>query len=195
MDEKLDAYRPAPETVAAIKHQLLKAGVQPETIIADEWIAAIIAAQSKWQAQTAEGLVYTAALLGFDSRRGLDDQCYSYIHPETGEVKEYPSHKVAFYAGASLYGKPVNPHNILISKKLLNQCESCGISAHCLKDIRDPRRDLVEKLCNTCITLSDSPTINQHGEQRICRDCTVKSCAHHPQTTNQNEKEARLKLA
>lgn len=182
--EKLDAFFPSAEVTEGVKRQLVNAGIDPNTIPMD-WVVAAIAATHKWQQQTQEGLVHTVNLLGFKFKRGLDDHNYDYENPYSGEIVRVPAHRVYFFAGASMLGRPVSPDSIIISKRETDQCESCGVSAHCLKTIRDPRTDRQERLCNNCISLHDSLTVNQQGEQRICRDCTKTTCFHHPANNRQ----------
>jgi hypothetical protein len=190
MTEKLDPYAPTLERVLGIKRQLLRAGI-PEEQIPMEWLSAIIAATEKWIVTTDEGLSYISELLDFKTRPGDSDKEYALIDNTTQIHHRLKNTQVTFFEGVMVNGRPVpifDPYaqefipplelDILESSK--NKCDGCGIVSHCLKEILEPFSEKLEHLCNYCLTYHEHPRVNDQGGIRICQDCTVKNCQHHP---------------
>lgn len=180
MDSKLDRFFPSPETVAGVKRQLINAGIAPESIPQD-WLAAIIAAQTKWQATTVDGSAFVVNSLGFQWTTGRDEFQYDFHDPNSMDIYKLKSDQVHFFAGAAVNGHPVNPTSIVASKRTTLQCEGCGIVSHCVKTVRDPSRDRLETLCNTCICHHEFSKVQDLGERDLCQRCTSTDCYHHPQ--------------
>lgn len=183
MDEKLDEFLPSLETLSGVRRQLISAGIKAEDIN-EEWLVTVVAAMSKWMTRTTDGLEFVVASLGFQRRMGDDDKIYRYIEPTTQNVYEIPPNQVRFFAGAALKGFPINPIDLEVSERRTEQCEGCGIVAHCLKEVRDPISDRLERLCNNCLWQSDNWRIKDHGDPMICQECTVLGCHHHPRKQN-----------
>jgi hypothetical protein len=177
--EKLDRFLPSLETTTSIKRQLINAGIDPDAI-PEDWLVAIVAAMTKWQCQTQDGLKFVVNMLGFQWRKGLDDHVYEYDDHNTGVTHRIPPDKIYFFAGAAVAGNPVNPADITVSKPEHLQCEGCGISAHCVKEVWDASRGRSERLCNTCAVMSENPVVKQGGCPKKCDDCTKVCCYHHP---------------
>lgn len=178
MDEKLDRFRPSLEVLLSVKRQIINAGVDPDSIPMD-WLDVAVAAMTRWVTQTPEGMRHIVNCLQFQWKPGLDDHHYEYASPN-GEVFDIPPSKIHFFMGAAIAGNPVNPASLTITKREGSNCEGCGITSHCVKDVRNPVTDRIERLCNTCLFMSDNTHIARSGDPLVCRDCTKKDCAHHP---------------
>lgn len=178
-DGKLDAFRPSLETLSGIRRQLVDAGIPTEQI-PEDWLIAITAAMTKWISRDRHGMAFVVNALGFRWKTGDDDKIYRYIEPTTQNVYEIDPKQVHFFAGAAVRGVPTDPTNVEITERITEQCDGCGISAHCLTDIRDPVSDRIERLCNNCRTLSDNPRVRDKGDPMVCEECTVRDCYHHP---------------
>jgi len=181
VDNKLDRFFPSPDTVAGVKRQLLNAGIPAESIPHD-WLVAIIAAQTKWQCSTADGMAFVVNSLGFQWTCGKDEYQYDFHDPNSMDIYKLKSNQVHFFAGAAVNGCPVHPQSIAISKRATAQCEGCGIVSHCTKTIRDPSKDRMETLCNVCICHHEYSKVQDLGERDLCRRCTASDCYHHPQS-------------
>ena len=178
-DGKLDRFRPSLETLSGVRRQLVEAGIPPEQI-PEDWLYTIVAAMTKWSTTSRDGLAFMVNSLGFNWKTGDDDKVYNYIEPNSQQVHEIPPKDVHFFSGASVKGFPVNPNDIEVSSRNLEQCEGCGVTAHCLIDVRDPVSDRIERLCNNCRLLSDNLSINGTGDPSTCNECTMRSCYHNP---------------
>lgn len=177
---KLDKFLPNPDVVAGVKRQLIEAGVHPDSVPQD-WLIATIAAMTKWQCQTAEGAAHVVNSLGFQWSTGKDEFQYDYHHTD-GSIHRLKPNQIHFFAGAAINGKPVHPRCIVASKKQTAQCDGCGATTHCVKTVRDPSRDRLETLCNTCLTSHEISKVREHGRGDMCRRCTTVDCYHHPQS-------------
>jgi hypothetical protein len=178
MEQKLDVFRPSPEVLMAVKRQIMNAGVDPDSIPM-EWLDVMIAAMTKWITQTQDGTKYAVNWLQFQWKAGMDDHEYDYVVPG-GAVMRIPANKVHFFMGAAISGNAVNPAHLVITKKESFQCEGCGIGAHCVKDAHNPERRNSERLCNTCLYMSDNIHLKRQGDPVICRECSKSDCSHHP---------------
>lgn len=177
--EKLDSFIPDADAIAGIKRQLVNAGIEPEAIPID-WLVAIVAGTTKWISQTPDGMSYVVNRLGFQWTQGKDDYVYEYNDYESGNSFVIKPKQIHFFAGAAINGKPVNPRLISSSKNKMEQCDGCGITSHCIKNVRDPAKDRLQSLCNACLYQSDSPRIKEMGNSIICNECTCLDCYHHP---------------
>lgn len=180
MEEKLDQFMPSMEMVAGVKRQLVAAGIAPE-YIPMEWLNAIVAAVNKWHT-TKEGANTLFNQLGFQLIRGKDDKEYEYCDA-WGNRYSIPPTQVMFVQGALVHGNPVNPGSIVVTSKVSAQCEGCGITGHCIEEIRNPSTDRIETLCNTCRAMHNNTRISSTASTNKCTSCTVVSCYHHPRRT------------
>lgn len=181
MVEKLDKFAPSPGVIAGVKRQLVNAGVAPESI-PHEWLSAIIAAQTKWQCTSMDGMAYVVNTLNFQWTTGKDEFQYDFHDPNSMDVYKLKSGQVHFFAGAAVNGHPVHPNCIVASRRPTSQCDSCGIVSHCTKTVRDPSRDRLETLCNVCICMHEITKVQEQGSKDLCRHCTFTTCHHHPQS-------------
>lgn len=190
MIEKLDQYAPTLERVLGIKRQLLRAGIPDEQIPAD-WLPAIIAAMEKWIVTTDDGLQYISDLLGFKMRYGDSDKDYTLIDNINQNHQTLKNTQVVFFEGAIVHGRSVPvmdpgikefipPVELEISESTKNKCDSCGIVSHCLREVLEPFSEKLEQLCNYCLSHHEHPKISDLGGLRVCQDCSVDSCHHHP---------------
>lgn len=179
MTEKLDRYAPDPSVIAGVKSQLLSAGV-PADAIPVEWLPGILAATAKWIQTTEDGLAYASRLLHFELRRGDDDKKYEIIDDHERRSYTVNSHDVWFYCGSIVDKRPIPQSMLYVSEKDRSQCEDCGIVSHCLKSVLDPYKDKLKELCNYCIIYNGHPRVTDQGDERKCRECTVRHCQHHP---------------
>lgn len=176
--------------MAGIKRQLLRAGI-PEEHLPIDWIPAIIAAMEKWITTTDDGLQYISDLLGFRIRPGESDKDYTLIDNINQNHQSLKTTQVAFFDGVLVRGRPVPimdptlrdfipPLELEISESTKNRCDGCGIVSHCLKEILEPYSERLESLCNYCVTHHEYLRVNDHGEDRVCQECSVSNCHHHP---------------
>jgi len=190
MTEKLDQYAPTLERVLGIKRQLLRAGI-PEDHIPSDWMPAIIAAMEKWIITTDDGLDYISSLLGFQTRQGDSDKEYTLIDNINQNHKSVKNTQVVFFDGVIVHGRPVPimnpdlkefipPLELEISESTKNKCDSCGIVSHCLKEVLEPYTEKLECLCNFCLSHHENPKVSDYGGFRVCQECSVHSCHHHP---------------
>jgi hypothetical protein len=177
-EEKLDRFLPSKEMYHGIKMQLVKAGIDP-TAIPEDWLITILAAVSKWQLCTQDGIAETINNLGFDWTTGKDEVFYEYFSP-VGTVEEVNSKDIHFFAGASIRGRPIKPSNIIISKRDEFSCSSCGVKTYCVKEVRNPVIDDIESICNACLTLHENRKMRDKTEGKECSTCTEHKCYHNP---------------
>jgi hypothetical protein len=161
----------------AVKRQLINAGIEPETIPHD-WLEASIAAVSKWIQQTEEGVQFVGSLLYFDTQKGNDDKEYRVIDDVNHRIDIVASGNIMFVEGCFVNSRPTPLSHLEISEKPREQCESCGILAHCVPAIPAPAS---EQLCNHCTVSHEHPRVYERGSNSICTDCPVRTCAHHPE--------------
>lgn len=176
-DGKLDAFIPSAETLAGVRRQLVDAGVDP---INEEWLLVVVSAMTKWQTTTADGMRFFVNSLGFCWKDGEDDKVYRYIDPQTQTVYDINPKDIHFFSGSAVRGVPIDVNSLEVYDRKAEQCEGCGICAHCLKEVRDPISDRLERLCNNCLWQSDNFRIKDQGDPMICEECTVTHCYHHP---------------
>lgn len=173
-----------------MKRQLLKAGIPDEDIPYD-WLRAVAAAMTKWLVTTDDGLKYVASVLGFEIKPTEDDKSFTLVDNVNRITTELKNNQVWVFEGYIVNGRvvpvldpsknnPMPPLELDISERTKNQCESCGILSHCLKDVLEPTTDRLTSLCNYCISFHDHPRVNDHGEWQICERCSVTRCKNHP---------------
>jgi hypothetical protein len=185
--DKLDAFMPPAEVVEGVKRQMVNAGIDHTSIPVD-WLVATIAAMNKWS-RTPDGLKYVINSMGFTWTRGRDDRLYEVYNPQNGEVYPVPSAHVVFFSGVAVRGHPIDQTLLQSFDKINQQCDSCGIRAHCIKEFRDPSKDRLESLCNYCLSMDDLKRVKFGGDPSICEECTVTTCAHHPRMTSNHSKQ------
>lgn len=193
MTEKLDHFDPTLEMILGIKRQLLQAGI-PEEEIPYDWLRSMIAATCKWFITTQDGLEHFSRLFCFDLKAADDDKDYLLVDNINRTTIALENKQVTFFEGVMVDGRPVaiadttreGPIPALeleFSDSSKNQCEDCGIVSHCLKEIRVPFTEKLMALCNYCLTYHVHPRVSEQGGTRICQECTVTSCRHHPAST------------
>lgn len=166
--------------MTGVMRQLVSAGFTHEDI-PRQWLEVILAGALKHYTETRGGLADIVARLRLECYTGNTEKNYDVVDDaETQSVTLSPD-DVVFVRGVFAAGKPIFFKQLSISDKERKQCDDCGIVAHCLVDVRDPRSDRLRSLCNGCVTKNESPRINDLGSSKICEGCTVVGCAHHPQ--------------
>jgi hypothetical protein len=178
-ERKLDQWMPPPEMKRGIKEILILAGMHPSHIdpVALDTYAA---AACKYLSTTDEGIANAMGLFRFHVKRGEPDKSYTYTDTQTRVEMQVRPEDVGLIYGCTLRGKPVSPSQVQVFRREMKSCESCGVQAHCTKDIRNPGTDKISTLCNTCISLSDDHRISQYGHLGDCRTCVATKCFHHP---------------
>lgn len=188
MTEKLDPFAPSSESLNGTKQQLLKAGILEEEIPQD-WLTAILAAHDKWLLTTENGLKQFSRFFCFNLKGGDDDTDYFVVNNATNVTTNVKTSDVWFFNGVVVRGIPMHvadsrrqgaipPLELEISEKTKNQCEGCGIFAHCIKDVSDPYTERIETLCNHCITLHEHPKVNDLGGSKVCELCNSQKCLY-----------------
>lgn len=140
---------------------------------------------------TDEGLEYISNLLRFKMRYGNSDQEYTLIDNINQTQSSLKNTQVVFFEGVLVQGRPVPvmdpsvkdfipPLELEISESSKNKCDGCGITTHCLKEILEPFSEKLERLCNYCLTYHEHPRVNDFGGERVCQECSVHKCHHHP---------------
>lgn len=190
MTEKLDSFRPSLETQEAIKHLLLRAGMNEDELPAYHDREAIIAATLKWLSTTQDGLKYFSRLFCFKVKQGGDDKEYTVIDNVNHQAITVKNTDVWLFGGAIVRGRPLSiidvsndkppPYELEISKKDRESCEGCGAHTHCLLEVLDPYTENVAKLCNYCISHHEHPKVKDCGGMKTCELCNVTSCKNKP---------------
>lgn len=182
MTEKLDSFRPPREVVAAIRTQLVNAGVDTSGLPGEfEWLEAFAAATFKWIKETEAGLQLVSRLLSFEVERGRDEKEYELIEDELGLITKISPADIYFFRGCLVKNISVPPRDVQVSERFREQCDECGVTAHCLKKVLDPFTDTLKELCNYCLTYHEHQKISDQGGRSICEGCTATSCVHHPE--------------
>lgn len=176
--ESLDNFIPPPEVLHGTLRQLEEAGLNPDAVPKD-WLVTILAAMAKW-CRTPDGLKFLATSLGLRWDRGRDDRLYEYYNPETGEVHPVPSEIIMFIRGIAIRGNVIDERLLNSFEKNHQRCDGCGMSSHCIKEVRDPRTDRLESLCNYCLSMDEMRRVKEQADPSVCDRCTVTTCAHHP---------------
>lgn len=179
MTEKLDKFRPSPETLAGVRTQLVNAGIDPYDI-PNVWVEATVAATAKWIQQTEAGLDFVSRLLHLSYERGRDNKDYEIVDDDTLLVETVKPEDIFMISGCIANRRPVPFHSVNVCEKETSQCDSCGITSHCLQNVTDPFSGKLQELCNRCITYHEHPRIHELGGRGVCEMCSVKSCKHHP---------------
>lgn len=172
-----------------VRHQLLRAGIH-EDDIPGVWLPAIIAAMEKWLITTEDGLKYISKLFDFKIKPAESDKDYILIDKINNTSISLKNTQVWFFEGVMVNGSPVAladpdkpsmyPLELEILETTKNKCDSCGIVAHCLREILEPLTDSLVSLCNYCISFHEHPRVNDHGSWTVCEECTVQKCRNHP---------------
>jgi hypothetical protein len=173
-----------------VRHQLLRAGI-PEEDIPANWMPAIIAAMEKWLITTEDGLSYISTLFDFKIKPADSDKDYTLIDNVNNTSITLKNSQVWFFEGCLVNGHPVpvidpnknnpiQPIELEIENSTKNQCESCGIVVHCLREILEPITDSLISLCNYCISFHEHPKVSDLGGWTVCEECTVVRCKNHP---------------
>lgn len=174
-----------------MKQQLLQAGIDNDHIPHD-WLPAIIAATEKWLT-TDDGLKHVCRLFNLKARNANSDNEYTLIDNVNRSAKTVKNSQVWLLEGVVVDGKPVSvltpgtnqdiqPLELEISEKNKNKCDSCGILAHCLTEIREPRTDNLMSYCNYCAYHNEDLRIRDNASLEVCSSCTVSTCSHWKET-------------
>lgn len=168
--------------MTGVIRQLVNAGI-PYDSIPKEWSEAIVAATVKWLTNTREGVEDALSMFNIEYARGSSEKEYFVTDENETRSTEIPPDDVLFIRGIIAKGFPISPKRLSISVRDLNQCEDCGVSAHCLVDVRCPGTDKIRNLCNKCVTYHENPRVQDLGSKDRCYRCSVSSCPNHPHKT------------
>ena len=177
MPEKLDAYLPSPETLLAIRRQLLNTGMELRDI-SDEWIMVVSAAFSKWLRTTADGKQFVTQEIGFDWIQGDPAKEYRMKDGFGAPGRIIKPENVYFLSGVVANGESIPPQMLDIQNRKQDTCEKCHVQCHAAKNVLDPSRQHVMTLCNNCLVNDDSMKVRDCGDSRSCHECTKNNCSH-----------------
>jgi hypothetical protein len=165
--------------MSGVIRQLVNAGISYEEIPQD-WTRAIAAACLKWLTSSGEGIQDNLSRLQLAYYQGDSEKAYFVTDEYETVSNEVASEDVMFVRGVVVGGIPIPFERLSISDKDRLQCDDCGVVAHCLVDVRDPRTDKIRNLCNNCVTFHDNPRVQDRGGRDKCERCTLINCTHHP---------------
>ena len=167
----LSDYRPNRDMTQDIKRVLMNAGIQGEDIPLD-WLEAIVAATFKWIASKPDGLKQVSHLLGGSWRQGRRDKDYFL------NGKDVDHDDVYFMEAVMVKGMMVPPSSVKEEDMYKVQCDECGSSVHCVKDVYNYRKDRTDSLCNTCLSHNEDLRIRDSGDPSLCELCPDTICVH-----------------
>lgn len=175
----MDGFQPSQKMMAGVLRQLANAGV-PIDLVPRDWAEAILAGAVKWLVNTPGGLEEITALLKLQAYRGNSENSYFVTDENETKSSEVSPDDITFVRGVFAQGEAIPFERLSMSPKERQQCDDCGVVAHCLVDVRDPSTDKIKSLCNGCITLHENPRIKDLGGRDICQRCSSLTCPHHP---------------
>ena len=167
----LSDFRPTGSMVQDIKRELVNAGINGENIPVD-WLEAIAAATFKWIASKPEGLKQASRLLQATWKQGAMNEEY-FFHG--GKVQH---DDVYFMQATMVKGEMVPPSSVESKDKYKVQCDECGGSVHCVRDVYNYNKDRTDSLCNACLSQNEDLRLREHGDQSLCDICPDTTCVH-----------------